>query len=132
MSLELICVIDVCCNALQSCGWLFSSVQEFSDGSDPGDELPQLHQAVVREDIEAVKQLLEAGADPNKKDFKRSTPLHFAADGDAALAKALLAAGADTEARSADDHTPLMWACRAQQASSTGGLVAAWRSRRGS
>jgi ankyrin repeat protein len=83
-----------------------------------------LHIAVVKDRpgrLECVRQLLRAGADPNRRakvgpkadregadKVRGETALHVAAQrGDAALIQVLLEAGADPTIRDADDQTPL-------------------------
>ena len=59
---------------------------------------------------EAIKVLLDAGADPNarEKALLLMTPLHWAAlKGDAAAIRTLLDASADPNAQSEDSETPL-------------------------
>lgn len=66
--------------------------------------------AVINNDIEMVRQLLEEGADPNVCiDEAQLRPLHFAAQNNSLeIAKLLITAGADVHARTIpDDETPL-------------------------
>lgn len=73
----------------------------------------RLIQAVINENVGAVKQLLKEGADPNAtEDADKITPLHFIAqkNSQAALeiAQLLLRAGADPFAKNVpNDQTPL-------------------------
>jgi ankyrin repeat protein len=66
-----------------------------------------LHAAAARNDVEIVGALLEAGADPNRRQEGGVTPLHeAAASGNEAMARLLLAHGAEREARTDDGRTP--------------------------
>ena len=73
--------------------------------------------------LEDVKACLEAGADPNARDWKKGTPLHWAAfDANATIIQALLKAGADPNAQDKDKDTPLH---QAAQYSKTPGVIEA-------
>lgn len=73
------------------------------DGTTP------LHWAVYRNDVEAVKRLLKAGADANARNDYGATPLSEAAvTGNAEVIRRLLQAGADVRATNADGQTALM------------------------
>lgn len=66
--------------------------------------------AIIANDAEIVKRLLEEGADPNECDEGTSiTPLHFAAQNNSLdVVQLLVAAGADLNATDEDDgDTPL-------------------------
>ena len=66
-----------------------------------------LHGAVARPDVEIVKMLLEAGADPNARQERGFAPLHdAAANGNAALVELLLKHGALANAKTDDGKTP--------------------------
>ena len=66
-----------------------------------------LHGAVARRDLEIVKMLLEAGADPNARQERGFAPLHdAAANGNAALVELLLKHGALANAKTDDGKTP--------------------------
>ena len=65
-----------------------------------------LHGAVARRDVEIVKMLLEAGADPNARQERGFVPLHdAAANGNAALVELLLKRGARADAKTDDGKT---------------------------
>ena len=70
-----------------------------------------LHRAMDNYDTEALRMLLEAGADVNARDeWRGCTPLHTAADrgrGNVAATRMLLEAGADVNARDEWGCTPL-------------------------
>ena len=79
-----------------------------NDGSTP------LHWSARKGDVEAVKMLLEAGANVHARAKHGSTPLHWAAYGGTFEAikrkveaiKILLEAGADVNAKDEDGDTP--------------------------
>jgi len=65
-----------------------------------------LHGAVARRDVEIVKMLLEAGADPNARQERGFVPLHdAAANGNAALVELLLQHGARADTKTDDGKT---------------------------
>ena len=67
-----------------------------------------LYFAAVEGTAEAVRALIEDGADVNARAWNRATPLHAAASNDAAdTIGVLIAAGADIHARDDDGLTPL-------------------------
>ena len=67
--------------------------------------------------MEALKQLLEGGADKDEKDAEGRTALHFACGyGELACAEELIKAGADVDARDGDKNTPLHYAAGYGQA----------------
>lgn len=73
-------------------------------------EREQLHFAAQDGDVEAVKQLLKEGYQPNLFDELGKTPLHYAAErGHVGVLKLLLASGADVNAHdeSVIGNTPL-------------------------
>jgi len=66
-----------------------------------------LHGAVARRDVEIVKMLLEAGADPNARQERGFAPLHdAAANGNARLVELLLTHGALADAKTDDGKAP--------------------------
>jgi ankyrin repeat protein len=66
-----------------------------------------LHGAVARRDVEIVKLLLKAGADPNARQERGFAPLHdAAANGHAPLVELLLKHGARADAKADDGKTP--------------------------
>jgi ankyrin repeat protein len=83
-----------------------------------GEGTTVLHRAVKRRDVEAVKKVLEIGANPNIGDKRGYTALHYAviyyrrAVGDEwkAIIKMLLDAGADPSIPGHDGRTPLQLA----------------------
>jgi ankyrin repeat protein len=67
-----------------------------------------IHAALAGQDYDAIRALLDAGADPNAVEHGGFTPLHQAADpGDVRLIELLLARGARTDAKDDRGRTPL-------------------------
>jgi ankyrin repeat protein len=63
--------------------------------------------AVVRDDVQIVTDLLDAGADPNIPGEDDCTPLHHAAShGRCSIIRLLLAHGASTSVKDTFGHTP--------------------------
>ena len=65
-------------------------------------------------DVEAVRQMLEAGEDPNPPEYHDSyAPLQFAAgNGHVEMTRLLLEAGANTEYRDHNNDRAIIWAAR--------------------
>ncbi|TWT44405.1 Ankyrin repeats (3 copies) [Phycisphaerae bacterium RAS1] len=76
-----------------------------------GDEqtMTVLRQAVMKNDVAAVRQFIAAGGDVNAWDDQGWTALHAWAlrDGHPEMLRVLLSAGADTNARNREGFTPL-------------------------
>ncbi len=70
--------------------------------------------AVIRDDVNSVRQLLDAGASPNyTEDGDKVGPLHFAAlYNSVSVVPALVLAGADLDAQTEFSETPLLVAMR--------------------
>ena len=67
--------------------------------------------------MEALKELLQAGADKDEKDDEGRTALHFACGyGEIACSQELIKAGADVDAKDGNDNTPLHYAAGYGQA----------------
>ncbi len=77
--------------------------------------LGSLLQAIWKEDISSVKELLENGADPNARTKLGAAPLHIAAKKESEIIRLLIAYGADPNARDENGLTPLMAAASAGQ-----------------
>ena len=75
-----------------------------------------IHQAVLRNNIEVVKQHLAAGTDVNVKNRGGQVPLHQAAmRGYKEIVELLLAKGADVNAKGWDGRTPIDYAIRKEE-----------------
>lgn len=73
-------------------------------------EIRTLHIAVQYEDFEAVKKLVESGADLNQTNLDRKTPLHYAKQLD--MVQYLLEKGADSKLKDKFDKTLLHYAVK--------------------
>jgi ankyrin repeat protein len=101
-----------------------------SDPADPGvisqAGLGSLLQAVWKEDISAVKELLATGVNPNARTIMGASPLHGAVKKDEAeITRALIAYGADVNAKDVNGLTPLMAAASVGQTKNIEALLAA-------
>ena len=88
-------------------------------GDDPNDSgfigLPPLVLAILRQDLDLVRAMVEKGADLDARDRSGSTALMWAAfneTGDARIVEALLEWGADPAATNHAGETALAWALR--------------------
>src|ERR1043166_6593132 len=83
------------------------------NASEPGGEAP-IMTASRSGNVEAVKALLAAGANPNAKEEKRGQPalMWAAGEGNVEVVEALIAAGADIHARLDSGFTPFLFAVR--------------------
>ena len=81
--------------------------------------------AVAKNNVQLVRELLRAGHTPNCRDEDGKSPLHIAAElGHSLLVKMLVWAGADVEARAGDmDATPLLVAAANGQTGTTLALL---------
>ena len=84
-----------------------------------------LMRATANENPEAIRALLDAGADVNARDDGGETALMKAASDNVEAVRALLAAGADVSARSKDGETALMKAASGGDAESVRALLSA-------
>jgi len=83
--------------------------KKIHEGKNPG--MSPLLQSVLRSKDEIALVLLEAGADPNKRDQSDRTALHLAVErGNAALVPRLIAYKADPNLLDKTGWTPLHWA----------------------
>lgn len=85
-----------------------------------------LLQAIWKEDLSAIKELLARGVNPDARTAIGSGPLHGAVKkGEAEITRLLIAHGADVNARDVNGLTPLMAAAAAGQAQNVETLLAA-------
>lgn len=85
--------------------------------------LPEFRETANRKPFDAVKVLLEAGANVNVADPKGATALHIAANtGELNIVRALVAKGAELNAKNMDDQTPLEFVRKAEPRKATPGF----------
>jgi ankyrin repeat protein len=122
---------------LARAGWTMADffVEDFSHYIYQGDTA--LHLAAAGQRIKIAELLIAAGADPNSaKNRRRSTPLHYAADGgvnnphsagqeQVRMIQLLIHAGADIHAQDANGATPLHRAVRKRRVEAVKALLEA-------
>jgi ankyrin repeat protein len=84
-------------------------VAEAAKSDPPTAKAPDIsiHDAAEEGNIEALKEIITAGADVNERDISRLTALHFAASGgNDDIVELLIKAGADINAKNKDGETP--------------------------
>jgi len=87
--------------------WLLEQGPDVNAVAQNAQRVSFVHAAAAARDREAMRMLLERGADPNAKQQLDYTPMHTAASrGDVEMAKLLLAHGADSAARGTDGQSP--------------------------
>jgi len=76
------------------------------------DGITRLHDAISKNDLDKVKELIQLGADVNLSSTnERLAPLHVAVqNNNEDIAKLLLQAGADIDGKDNDGFTPFIWA----------------------
>lgn len=76
------------------------------------DGITKLHDAISKNDLDRVKELIQSGADVNLSSTnERLAPLHVAVqNNNEDIAKLLLQAGADIDGKDNDGFTPFIWA----------------------
>ena len=98
--------------------------QEIDVNAREGDGATALHWAVVRDDLESMSLLLDAGADVNASNDYGVTPLSLACTNRSATAVGvLLEGGADPNAASMMGETPLMTCSRTGNAAAVTALL---------
>ncbi|PNH08672.1 Acyl-CoA-binding domain-containing protein 1 [Tetrabaena socialis] len=96
-------------------GPVFSCLAAEPDARDDEAGPRTLHEVAGEGDVDALTEMLEAGAAVDGKDDMGCTALHFAADrGSAGAAQALISAGADVNALDDEGQTPLHYAAVTQ------------------
>lgn len=106
---ELVFLDSIKENDLAACNDMLSKASQSIDINALNDAgLTPLHQAVLEDNVEAVRLLLEHGAEVNKVDTDTWTPLHAAcAEGHAEIVRLLLWKGAKKEVKTTDGERPL-------------------------
>jgi len=100
----------------------FLTAAAYGSGREPG---TPLHEAVIANDIEKVRQLLDEGADVNiRTPYSKQTPLHWSVwQSDIAIMNLLIERGADVEARDSNEMTPLHLLSTSQKKERAGALL---------
>jgi ankyrin repeat protein len=93
--------------------------------SDDGEELLPLHWYAIRDDLAAMREILEHGAEVNPI-LQGDKPLHTAAWRSLDAVKLLVQYGADVTARDPSQNTPLYFAAMAGKLDVVEFLVALW------
>jgi ankyrin repeat protein len=112
---------------LRICGLatLLSAASLFGSGTVKPDGTTPLHDAVYRDDIQAITRLLHEGADAKAVNRYGVTPLSLACvNGDAAAIELLLKAGADPNTSLPGGETALMTCARTGKVSAVKVLIA--------
>jgi len=82
--------------------------EEEEEEGEEGEEEVNVHSAASMGDVDALKELIEAGADLDDKDEEGRSALHFACGyGEVKCAEALLEAGANVDATDKNNNTAL-------------------------
>ena len=105
---------------VQNLGGLFSNdfifhvasskenVKEIRNSNDPNRLTRELHQSIISGNINRIKNLLEEGADPNKRNDDGGRPISTAGfHGELEIAKLLIEKGAKLSNTNTDGNTPL-------------------------
>jgi serine/threonine protein kinase len=91
-----------------------SSAEPSSKSAIPTDKGAELFEAAAEGRATRVKELIDAGAEPNEKNTEGQTPLMLAAaNGNASLAALLIKLGAKLNEQDKQGRTPLMYAAQA-------------------
>lgn len=94
--------------ALRTSLLVITCCASFASGAEPPAPRESLNDAARRGAVDALRQLIDGGADVNAKDTYGSTPLIVAATfGKTEAARTLVKAGADLEATNKDGSAPL-------------------------
>jgi hypothetical protein len=97
--------------------WIFDALDgawNYVSGLLDEGETPEIHKAASNGNLQQVKQLLEAGVDPNRLDSSGRTPLHQASS--PAIVRLLIDAGANVKATDKAQVTPLHLATHIESA----------------